>query len=199
MRRLFACAAILAVATTACRLDARDDYLGDKDPKNFDLGHSPSPEELAAINIDVSPNGQGLPPGTGNGADGAKVYASACASCHGANGEGKPPAYPQLLGGPMGASVDFSKDYKIPRTIGNYWPYATSLFDYIRRAMPLTAPGSLTADQTYAVTAYLLSREGLIPPNASLDAKSLPAVKMPALERFVNDDRRGSIGGKAVR
>jgi len=199
MRRLFAGAALLTLALTACRLDARDDYLGDKDPKNFDLGHSPSPAELAAINVDVSPNGQGLPAGTGNAEDGAKVYASACASCHGANGEGKAPAYPQLLGGPKGASVDFSKDYKIPRTIGNYWPYATSLFDYIRRAMPLTAPGSLTADQTYAVTAYLLSREGVIPANASLDAKSLPAVKMPALDRFVNDDRRGSIGGKSVR
>ena len=199
MRRLFAGAALLTLALTACRLDARDDYLGDKDPKNFDLGHSPSPAELAAINIDVSPNGQGLPPGTGNAVDGAKVYASACASCHGANGEGKPPAYPQLLGGPTGASVDFSKDYTIPRTIGNYWPYASTLFDYIRRAMPLTAPGSLTADQTYAVAAYLLSREGLIPANASLDAKSLPAVKMPALDRFVNDDRRGSVGGKSVR
>lgn len=196
IRRLLACAALLALA--ACRLDARDDYLGDKDPKNFDLGHAPSPATLAAMNIDVSPDGQGLPAGSGNAADGAKVYASACASCHGANGEGKPP-YPQLLGGPMGASVDFSTDYKIPRTIGNYWPYATSLFDYIRRAMPLTAPGSLTADQTYAVTAYLLSREGLLAANASLDAKTLPAVKMPARERFVNDDRRGSIGGKNVR
>ena len=200
MRRFLACAAFLAPLTlAACRLDARDDYLGDKDPKNFDLGHSPSPAELAAMNIDVSPDGQGLPPGSGNAADGAKIFASTCASCHGANGEGKPPAYPQLLGGPTGASVDFSKDYKIPRTIGNYWPYATSLFDYIRRAMPLTAPGSLTADQTYAVTAYLLSREGLIAANASLDAKSLPAVKMPARDRFVNDDRRGSIGGKSVR
>ena len=100
MRRLFVGAALLSL--TACRLDARDDYLGDKDPKNFDLGHSPSPAELATINIDVSPNGQGLPPGTGNAGDGAKVYATACASCHGANGEGKPPAYPQLLGGPTG-------------------------------------------------------------------------------------------------
>lgn len=199
MRRLLVGAAVLTLALTACRLDARDDYLGDKDPKNFDLGHSPSPAELAAIDVDVAPDGQGLPQGTGSAADGAKVYASACASCHGANGEGKAPAYPQLLGGPTGASVDFAKDFKIPRTIGNYWPYATTLFDYIRRAMPLTAPGSLTADQTYAVTAYLLSREGLIPATASLDAKSLPAVKMPALGRFVNDDRRGSIGGKSVR
>ena len=199
MRRLLACAAVLGpLALAACRLDARDDYLGDKDPKNFDLGHTPNPSSLGAMNIDVSPDGQGLPAGSGSAADGAKVYASACASCHGANGEGKPP-YPQLLGGPKGAAVDFSTDYKIPRTIGNYWPYATSLFDYIRRAMPLTAPGSLTADQTYAVTAYLLSREGLIPANASLDAQTLPAVKMPARDRFVTDDRRGSVGGKSVR
>src|SRR6185437_4005903 len=104
-----------------------------------------------------------------------------------------------LLGGPMGASVDFSTDYKIPRTIGNYWPYATTLFDYIRRAMPLTAPGSLTADQTYAVTAYLLNREGLIPDTAVIDAKSLPAVNMPARSHFVKDDRAGSSGGTHVR
>ena len=114
------------------------------------------------MNIDVSPNGAGLPPGSGTPEQGAAVYAASCASCHGANGEGKPPAYPQLDRRPEG-TFDFASDYKIPRTIGNYWPYATTLYDYIRRAMPLTAPGSLTAEQTYAVTAYLLNREGIVP------------------------------------
>jgi S-disulfanyl-L-cysteine oxidoreductase SoxD len=190
-----ALAGVLAAA--ACRLDARDDYLGDKDPKRFALGHAPAPADLAAHDIDASPNGAGLPPGSGTVEQGASVYAGNCAACHGSNGEGMPP-YPQLIGGPKG-NIDFSTDPKIPRTIGNYWPYATTLFDYIRRAMPLTTPGVLTPDQTYAVTAYLLSREGVIPPTAQLDARTLPAVQMPARPRFVNDDRRGSTGGKNVR
>ena len=187
--------AALGVAAS-CRLDARDDYLGDKDPKRFELGRTPPPDSIAAVDLDVSPNGAGLPAGSGTVEQGAAVYAANCAACHGANGEGKPP-YPQLIGGPK--NVDFSTDFKIPRTIGNYWPYATTLFDYVRRAMPLTSPGSLTADQTYAVTAYLLSREGVIPATAQLDARSLPAVEMPAKARFVNDDRRGSTGGKNIR
>ncbi len=189
--------AALALAS-ACRLDARDDYLGDKDPPHFGLGHAPSAAEIAAEDIDVSPDGAGLPAGSGTPEQGAQVYAASCAVCHGASGEGKPPAYPQLVGGPRG-NVDFASDFAIPRTIGNYWPYATTVFGYIRRAMPLTAPGSLTADQVYAVTAYLLNREGLIAPGTVIDARTLPAVKMPARGRFVPDDRRGSIGGRRVR
>lgn len=188
----------LLILGAACKVEARDDYLGDKDPRRFALGHTPSAAMVAAENIDVSPNGDGLPPGSGTPAQGAPIYASACSSCHGANGEGKPPQYPQLIGGPRGV-FNFASDPKIPRTIGNYWPYATTLFDYIRRAMPLTAPGSLTPDQTYAVTAFLLNREGLIPDGAVMNAKSLPAVQMPARSHFVSDDRRGSIGGSRVR
>jgi S-disulfanyl-L-cysteine oxidoreductase SoxD len=197
LTRRVAIALVGVVAAAACKLDARDDYLGDKDPKRFALGHAPAPTALATEDIDVNASGAGLPAGSGTAAQGAAVYATNCATCHGNDGEGKPP-YPQLLGGPRG-NVDFSTDAKIPRTIGNYWPYATTLFDYIRRAMPLTSPGILTPDQTYAVTAYLLSRDGVIPPTAQLDARTLPAVQMPARPRFVNDDRRGSIGGKNVR
>jgi cytochrome c len=201
-RTIFAAALIgafaAAASATACKLDSRDDYLGDKDPKQFGIGHPATSAEIAAEDIDVSPNGVGLPPGSGTPEQGASVYASACASCHGANGEGKPPAYPQLVGGPK-STFDFADNPKIPRTIGNYWPYATTLFDYIRRAMPLTAPGSLSADQTYAVTAYLLNKEGLVASGTSLDAHTLPAVQMPARSHFVNDDRRGSTGGSSVR
>ena len=196
MRRLSFLGAALVLA--ACKIDARNDYLGDKEPQRFDLGHAASAAEVAAVDIDVTPSGAGLPAGSGTAAQGAPLYATNCASCHGANGEGKPPAYPQLLGGPKG-TFDFASDFKIPRTVGNYWPYATTLFDYIRRAMPLAAPGSLTPDQTYAVTAYLLSREGIIPDGTSLDAKSLAAIQMPAKSHFVVDDRRGSTGGKNVR
>lgn len=190
-------AAAVVVAATACRVDSRSDALGDKAPKRFGLGHTPTAAEIAVEDIDVSPNGAGLPAGSGTAAQGAPIYAASCASCHGAKGEGQG-GYPQLIGGPKGI-VDFASDYKIPRTIGNYWPYATSLYDYIRRAMPLTAPGSLTADQTYAVTAYLLGKEGIIPDTTTLDAKSLAAIQMPAKSHFVLDDRRGSTGGKKVR
>jgi len=187
-----------AFILAACKIDARNDYLGDKEPQRFDLGRAASTAQVAAVDIDVAPSGAGLPAGSGTAAQGAPLYATNCASCHGANGEGKPPAYPQLIGGPKG-TFDFASDFKIPRTVGNYWPYATTLFDYIRRAMPLAAPGSLTPDQTYAVTAYLLSREGIIPDGTSLDAKSLAAIQMPARSHFVADDRRGSTGGKNVR
>ena len=193
MKRAVLTLAAAAALTTSCRLDARDDYLGDKDPKQFALGHTANPERIAALDVDPLR----LPAGSGTPELGAAVYATACASCHGANGEGKPPAYPQLLGGPK--TFDFASDYKIPRTIGNYWPYATTLYDYIRRAMPLTAPGSLTADQTYAVTAYLLNREGVLAGGTTLDAKALAAVQMPSRSHFVQDDRRGSIGGKNMR
>ena len=196
MRGALVIAMTLAVA--ACRAEARDDYLGDKEPQRFGIGHTPTPAEVAALDIDVSPNGAGLPAGSGTPEQGATIYAAKCASCHGKNGEGMPPAYPQLVGGPKGA-FNFASDYKIPRTIGNYWPYSTTLFDYVRRAMPLTAPGSLTADQTYALSAYLLSREGLLPAGATLDARSLPAIQMPARSHFVLDDRRGSTGGPKVR
>lgn len=190
--------AFAALMIGGCKVSSRQDYLGDKAPQRFGLGHPASAADIAAEDIDVLPNGAGLPAGSGTPAEGAKVYAAACASCHGVNGEGKSPDYPQLVGGPKG-TFNFGSDPKIPRTIGNYWPYATTVFGYIRRAMPLTAPGSLTPDQTYAVTAYLLMREGLIPENASLDANTLPNVQMPARSHFVADDRRGSQGGKSVR
>ncbi|HTE46337.1 MAG TPA: cytochrome c [Gemmatimonadaceae bacterium] len=198
MSRVRSYSAVCCILAAACRLDSRDDYLGDKDPKQFDLGHTATAATIAAIDMDVGPTGAGLPAGSGTPEQGATVYAANCASCHGEKGEGKPPLYPQLLGGPKG-SFDFASDFKIPRTIGNYWPFATTVFDYVRRAMPLTTPGSLTADQTYAVTAYLLNREGIVPDGTTLDAKSLPAIQMPARSHFVADDRRPSSGGKGVR
>jgi len=185
----------LAAFVLACKVDARNDYLGDKDPKQFGIGRAATPAEIAAVDIDVSPNGNGLPQGSGTPEMGAPVYAAQCASCHGANGEGKPPAYPQLVGGPK--TTDFASDFKIPKTIGNYWPYATTLYDYIRRAMPLTAPGSLQPAEIYAVVAYLLAANGVIADSAVMNAQTLPAVKMPAREHFVIDDRVG--GGASFR
>lgn len=191
--------ALALMLAAGCRVDSRDDSVGDKTPGRLGLGRPATPAEIAALDIDVSPNGAGLPAGSGTPAQGAAVYAARCASCHGVNGEGMPGAYPRLIGGPRGPSVDFSKDARIPRTIGNYWPYATTLFDYIRRAMPFPAPGSLSASETYAVTAYLLARDSVISDGTTLDARTLPAVAMPARRRFVPDDRRGSTGGTHVR
>ena len=108
------------------------------------LGRAPTAEELTAWNTNYNPTGKNLPPGQGTVAEGKVVYAAKCASCHGDAGQGMPPAYPQLVGKDP-ADFSFDNDFKIPHTIGNYWPYATTLYDYINRAMPLTAPGSLTA------------------------------------------------------
>lgn len=194
-RRLFI--ALGATVVLACSPQSRGASPGNV-PDHLGLGRPAAAAEVAAVDIEVSPDGAGLPPGSGTPEQGASVYLMNCATCHGNNGEGKPPLYPQLLGGPRG-NFDFASDANIPRTIGNYWPYATTAFDYVRRAMPLTAPRSLTDSQYYAVTAYLLQREGIIAPGTVIDAKSLPAVQMPARSHFVVDDRAGNGGGKNVR
>lgn len=159
-------------------------------PGPWGIGRTPDRAELAAWDIDVNPEGRNLPAGRGTPAEGARVYAEKCASCHGRNGEGTPPLYPALVGREP-ADFSFADDFRKVRTVGNYWPYATTLYDYINRAMPFTAPGSLTPGEVYAVTAYLLAANGIIASDAAMDARSLPAVRMPARERFVPDDRSG--------
>ena len=160
---------------------------------HFGIGTAPTPAQIAAWDTDIGPEGLELPIGKGSARAGADVYRSQCAACHGANGEGMAPAFPALIGrDPRGESFDFASDPSIPRTIGNYWAHATTLYDYIRRAMPLYAPGSLSSDDTYAVTAYLLAANRVIPDTAVLDAAALRAVKMPARDRYVADDRSPS-------
>lgn len=187
MRRVSWIAPMLAVA--ACRGDGT--RRADPD-HHYEIGRSATAVEIAARDIDVGPDGVGLPAGSGTSAQGATVFLQKCASCHGAKGEGKPPSYPALVGrDPNAENFVFGQNPNLKRTIGNYWPYATTVFDYVRRAMPQTAPGSLTNDELYAVTAYLLAANTVIPMSASLDAASLAAVKMPYVERFVRDNRRG--------
>lgn len=188
----------IALVVSACTPESRDAAVRDKLPDRLGIGRGATPSEIAAADVDVGPDGAGLPFGSGTPEQGAPVFLTNCATCHGNDGEGKPPLYPQIIGGPRG-SFDFASDPKIPRTIGNYWPYATTVFDYVRRAMPLTAPRSLTNDQYYALTAYLLQREGIIQPGTVIDAKSLPAIQMPARSHFVVDDRAGTTGGKNAR
>jgi cytochrome c len=168
----------------------------DASAHRYALGRTATDAEIAARDVDVGPDGEGLPLGSGNAGQGAAVYAAKCASCHGASGEGKPP-YPALIGrDPRAEGFVFGRTPGAPRTIGNYWPYASTVFDYVRRAMPLQAPGSLTNDEVYAITAYLLAANQVIPQAMTLDSASMRGVKMPYVDRFVRDDRRG---GKEVR
>ena len=146
-----------------------------------------APAEIAALDIDVGPDGVGLPPGRGTAADGAPIYAARCASCHGKTGKEGPNDL--LVGRLHGDAFPFAKDPRAPKTIGSYWPYATTVFDYIRRAMPPDKPGSLRDEEVYGLVAYLLSLNELIAPDTVVDAASLPKVKMPAHDRFVPDTR----------
>lgn len=164
-------------------------------PARYGLGHAPTAEEIAALNIDVNPAGVGLPAGQGTPATGAVTYALKCAACHGPSGEGIGPS-PKLIGVTPPAGFVFASDPKVPKTIGNYWPYATTLYDYLHRAMPLTAPGSLTPDETYGLVAFLLAENGIVASGFVVDARSLPRVKMPAQRFFVRDDRKGGAGFK---
>jgi len=150
--------------------------------QKFGFGHPISQQQLAAWDINVFADGGNLPAGSGTVAQGRDLYAQQCASCHGAKGEGG--LGDKLVGGKNTLASD-----KPVKTVGSFWPYAPTLFDYIRRAMPLTAPQTLSNDQVYAVTAYVLQLNGLIPEDAKLDAKSLAAIRMPNRDGFVPDPR----------
>jgi S-disulfanyl-L-cysteine oxidoreductase SoxD len=157
-------------------------------PEQLGIGHPASPERLAAIDVDANPADVGLPPGQGTYDEGQAVYAAKCASCHGAQGEGQG-SYPKLVGAAPRPAFPFGNDVKLAKTIGNYWPYSTTVYDYIHRAMPLTAPGSLPPDEVYGLVAYLLAENQIVPRGFVATATSLPAVVMPAKAHFVRDDR----------
>lgn len=148
-------------------------------PLRPDLGEPVSGAAVAALDVSVFPDGRGLPPGSGSAVDGVDAYVAKCASCHGLRGEGKPS--PALVGG-LG-SLGTAKPVK---TVGSFWPYATTLFDYIRRAMPYDRPMSLTDAETYGITAYILWRNGIIDSDFVLDARTLPEVRMPNGAGFVD-------------
>ena len=159
------------------------------------IGRRATRAEEQAWNIDVNASGEGLPPGSGRYAEGASLFAQKCAVCHGAHGEGLA-TYPKLIGRDPRAGFPFGQDFHLAKTIGNYWPYSTTLYDYIHRAMPLTAPGSLRPEETYSLVAYLLAENQIIDRATVIDARSLPRIRMPARDRFVVDDR---VGGAAFR
>lgn len=162
----------------------------DEAPASYGFGKDATAAEIAAWDIDVTPDGHGLPPGSGTIDEGELVYAAKCAVCHGKTG----------VEGPNDRLVVHSADESFPdasdanswqhRTIGNYWPYATTLFDYIRRSMPMNIPGSLEANEVYSLTAYLLFLNHIVPAATRLDAATLAKIEMPARNRFVPDDRQ---------
>jgi cytochrome c len=143
------------------------------------FGQPISPSDLAPWDISTGPDGAGLPPGRGTPAQGAAVYAAKCQACHGEKGAGKP--NDTLVGG-FGT---IASDKPAVKTIGSYWPYATTLFDYVRRAMPYNATKSLTNDELYGVSAYLLNLNGVIGNDDVMDAQTLPKVKMPNRDGFI--------------
>lgn len=141
------------------------------------LGRPISPADLAPWDRSISPDGAGLPPGKGSAREGKQLFTDKCSFCHGAEGQGQPAD--RLVGGQGTLTTDAPV-----KTVGSYWPYATTLFDYIRRAMPLNEPQSLTNDEVYSLAAFILSANGIIKPGDSLNAKTLPKVKMPNQGNF---------------
>ena len=164
---------VLALFVFISSLDASAEI-----PATWELGQAVNADALSAIDIDVLPDGRGLPDGSGTASAGAELYAQQCAQCHGVAGEGgsaaalvsQEPPRPDLM----------AAGQKIPRAIGNYWAFATTVFDYIRRAMPWDKPGSLSNDEVYALTAWLLAENGLFDPAMPLTQENLADIVMPA-------------------
>ena len=167
LERLAFCAAILVVASAAASAQTPQ------------FGQSIAPADIAPWDISIGPDGVGLPPGRGTAAQGETVFAAKCQACHGEKGAGRP--NDRLVGGIGTLAPD-----KAPvKTVGSYWPYATTLFDYVRRAMPFQNTKSLTDDEAYAVSAYILNLNGIIGKDDVVDAQSLPKVRMPNRDGFI--------------
>src|ERR1700736_4766517 len=167
--------AVLAAVALECATSAQAQ-------SPYAIGRPATPAEIAGWNIDLDRQGHNLPPGSGTVSHGHEVFDQQCAACHGAKGEGG-------LGDPLVGGQGTLVTRKPVRTVGSYWPYAPTLFDYIRRAMPQNAPQSLDNNDVYAVSAYILHLNELLPADATLDARTLSAIKMPNRSMFVGDPR----------
>ncbi len=164
------------------------------DNGTYGFGRTPIEAEIKALDIDVMADGTGLPDGEGTVAKGEELYYQLCASCHGITGTEGPNDV--LVGREPREGFPFATTTGLSRTIGNYWPYATTLYDYTYRAMPFDEPGSLTPDQVYSLVAFLLHKNEIIAEDVIIDKNSLPEVVMPARDRFVHDNR---VGGPELR
>jgi hypothetical protein len=180
--------ALLAVAAVAPVHVRRAEHRPSP-PAHYGLGRPATPEEIRAWDVSVMPDGTGLPSGIGTAAQGASIFTQKCARCHGPTGVEGP--FDRLVGREPRQGFPFGRADSLTRTIGNYWPYATTVFDYINRAMPYDAPGSLKPNEVYGVVAFLLWRNEIIGDTAVMNARTLPRVRMPARDRFVLDNRRG--------
>jgi mono/diheme cytochrome c family protein len=171
LKSLTTCIAILVIATLVIAPGAL--------AQTPQLGQPIAPADIAPWDISIAPDGAGLPPGRGTATQGEAIYAAKCQACHGEKGTGKP--NDPLVGGMGSLAPD-----KVPlKTVGSFWPYATTLFDYVRRAMPFQESQSLTSDELYAVSAYILNLNGIVGANDVLDAQSLPKVRMPNRDGFI--------------
>jgi S-disulfanyl-L-cysteine oxidoreductase SoxD len=183
---------VLVALVMGCARGGPADRSGAGLPARFDIGRPATPAEIEAWDVDVRGDGRGLPPGSGTVAEGAVVYAARCAICHGVDGTHPvAPPTPPLVGRIPGDAFPFATDTTAALTVGNYWPFAPTIYDYTHRSMPLAAPGSMTPHDVYAVTAFILERNGIVPTTFVANAQTLPQVQMPARNRFVADDRTG--------
>jgi len=197
MRRpMIVAVGLLLLVVGGALVDLWPRFRGPQVPDRFGFGTPATREEIRLADTDVTPDGRGLPHDSGTVSQGESVYRLRCSGCHGATGTEGP--FDRLVGREPGDSFNFGRDpnFLAKRTIGNYWPYATTLYDYINRAMPFDAPGSLSSNEVYSVVAYLLYRNQIISGNAVMSDRTLPLVRMPARDRFVVDDRSG---GRLVR
>ena len=149
------------------------------------FGVPADPARMKAWDITILPDGSNLPPGKGSVKEGEAIYAANCQMCHGVEGKGQPAD--RLTGG-----IGTLNTPTPVKTVASYWPYATTVFDYIRRAMPVTHPRSLDDHEVYALTAYILSIDGIVKKDAVLDAKSLPKIKMPNRDGFIDESAKAS-------
>ncbi len=178
----------LVVAALAA-LFATAAFGGEQHPSGYySIGATPTKAQLDGWSIAVRPDGQGLPAGKGSVSQGADIYVDQCAACHGTFGEGET-RYPKLVGGELTGE-------RPEPTVGSYWPFATTLFDYINRAMPFPAPHQLSADQVYAMTAYILNLNNIVDNDFVADRDSLPKVKMPHHDFFIWKDPRPDTAAK---
>ena len=161
------------------------------DGARYGFGSTPTEAEIKAWDIDVRPDGKGLPTGQGTAAQGEQAYLQYCSACHGEFGEGMG-RYPALIGGENSLNKERPK-----KTVGSYWPYATTLWDYINRTMPFGNAQSLEPNQVYAIVAYILNMNDLIQPDTVMDQHSLPRVKMPNRNGFLSPDPRPDVHSKA--
>jgi mono/diheme cytochrome c family protein len=178
-------AALFIWATALCSVSTVAVSAGQEraNTSSYGIGSLASSADLAATDLTVFADGRGLPAGRGTAREGRAIFAAQCAACHGSRGEGTS-TFPQLVGGVGSLKTDAPA-----LTVGSYWPYATTLWDYTRRAMPYQKPGTLTPSDVYAVTAYLLYMNGIIGEDAVLDQRTLPAVRMPNRDGFIADQR----------